>query len=98
MAPRLKTTDTGNGEKYIPKLFRLILVFSPFPLLSCLIVAEVGIKNPRLFQQPTQCDVSKMLPSLELRFLTQTTETLGTLCATSGTYTQCCKSHIWLLQ
>lgn len=49
MVPMLKTTETENGEMHVLKLFRLISVFSPFPPLSCLSVAQVRVRNPRLF-------------------------------------------------
>lgn len=48
MVLRLKTTETENGEMHVLKLFMLISAFSPFPPLSCLSVAQVRVRNPRL--------------------------------------------------
>ena len=86
MASRLKTTDTGNGEKYVPKLFRFILVFSPFPFDSSWL--KLGLEILDSSSNQLNVILFKMFPSLELSFLSQTTETLGTFCAISSTYTQ----------
>lgn len=88
MAPRLKTTDTGNGEKYIPKLFRLILVLSPFPLCPASSWPKLRLEILDSSSNQLSVILIKMFPCLELGVLTQTTEALGTLCATPGTYTQ----------